>query len=142
MIKKIKKIVLSLVISISPLTAMAEIVVIANRDLPVTALSREEVSRIYLGKTKFLAGGAKVIPIDQRSGSAAREKFYNDLFNKSESEMKAYWSRVIFTGQGYPPIQESSDKAVLDTVTKNANCLGYIDRSSLDNTVKVLFSLP
>lgn len=140
--RKIHAIIVGIALFSAPLLAWAEIVVIANRNLPATSLSRNEISRIYLGKSKFLPGGTKVVPIDQRSGSATREKFYNDLFNKSESEMKAYWSRVIFTGQGYPPIQESSDQAVLETVATNPNCLGYIDRASLNDSVKVLYSLP
>lgn len=136
-----KKAVLAFAICISPLTALADIVVIANRDLPVTSMSKEEIYRIYLGKTKYLSNGAKVIPVDQRSGSAVRERFYSEIANKTESEMKSYWSRVIFTGQGYPPIQESDDSAVLDTVAKNSNCLGYIDRSALNDSVKVVYSL-
>lgn len=141
-INKIKKLATILLMTLTSQFAWADIVVIGNRDLPASSLSRDELSRIYLGKTKFLSSGAKVVPVDQRSGSMIREKFYNDLFQKSESEMKAYWSRIMFTGQGYPPIQESDDSAVLETVSKNANCLGYIDRSALNDSVKVLYSLP
>lgn len=141
-INKIKKAVLTFAICMSSFSVQAEVVVIANQDLPVTSMSKEEIYRIYLGKTKYLSNGVKVIPVDQRSGSSAREKFYSEIANKSESEMKAYWSRVIFTGQGYPPIQESDDSAVADTVSKNSNCLGYIDRSALTGSVKVVYSLP
>lgn len=141
-INKIKNLVTILLVSVLPQVVFADIVVIGNRDLPANSLSRDELSRIYLGKTKYLSSGAKIVPVDQRSGSMIREKFYNDLFQKSESEMKAYWSRIMFTGQGYPPIQENDDSSVLETVSKNANCLGYIDRSALNDTVKVLYSLP
>lgn len=141
MIKKIKNIVSILMIAMAPYSVFADIVIIANRDLPVSSLSRQDLSRIYLGKMKFFSTGAKIVPVDQRSGSMIREKFYNDLLQKSESEMKAYWSRIMFTGQGYPPIQESDDSAVLDTVSKNPNCLGYIDRAALNGSVKVLYSL-
>lgn len=141
-VSKIKKIATIVLMSVIPQLVLADIVVIGNRDLPANSLSRDELSRIYLGKTKFLSSGTKIVPVDQRSGSMIREKFYNDLFQKSESEMKAYWSRIMFTGQGYPPIQESDDGAVLETVAKNANCLGYIDRAALNNSVKVLYSLP
>jgi ABC-type phosphate transport system substrate-binding protein len=141
-INKIKNLMTALLIIVVPQLVFADIVVIGNRDLPANSLSRDELSRIYLGKTKYLSSGIKVVPVDQRSGSMIREKFYNDLFQKSESEMKAYWSRIMFTGQGYPPIQENDDTSVLETVAKNANCLGYIERSALNNSVKVLYSLP
>jgi ABC-type phosphate transport system substrate-binding protein len=120
----------------------AEVVVITNKEMPVTSLSQEEIYRIYLGKTKFLPNGVKVIPVDQRPGSAAREKFYADIIKKSDTEMKSYWSRVIFTGQGYPPIQENDDQSVRELVAKNPNTMGYIDKSYADGSVKIIFTAP
>ncbi len=121
---------------------MADLVVIANKEMPISSLTQDEIYRIYLGKTKFLSNGVKVIPVDQAIGSAAREKFYSTVIKKSDPEVKSYWSRVIFTGQGYPPIQESDDRAVKDLVAKNPNCMGYVDRSVVDSNVKVLYTVP
>lgn len=125
-----------------PCCAYAELAVIVNKDLPITNLSREEIYRIYLGKTKFLPNGAKVIPVDQGPGTNAREKFYAELIKKSETDMKSYWSRVIFTGQGNPPIQESDDRSVKELVSKNPSFMGYIDKSVADKSVKVVYTLP
>lgn len=132
--------IMAVLCAIIPLSCLAELVVIANKELPMTSLTREEIYRIYLGKTKFLSNGVKVIPIDQQAGSAPREKFYSDVIQKSETDMKSYWSRVIFTGQGNPPIQESDDKSVKELIAKNPNCMGYIDKSALDGSVKVLYT--
>lgn len=121
---------------------LADLVVIANKEMPISSLTQDEIYRIYLGKTKFLSNGVKVIPVDQAIGSAAREKFYSTVIKKSDPEVKSYWSRVIFTGQGYPPIQESDDRAVKDLVAKNPNCMGYVDRSVVDSNVKVLYTVP
>jgi ABC-type phosphate transport system substrate-binding protein len=133
---------LAVLLVLAPMAAQAEVVVIANREMPVSSLSKEEVYRIYLGKTKFLPNGAKVIPVDQKSGSASRDKFYSSVIKKSDSEVKSYWSRVIFTGQGYPPIQESDDQSVKELVAKNPNCMGYVDKSYVDDSVKVVYSVP
>ncbi|OJV94967.1 MAG: hypothetical protein BGO43_04225 [Gammaproteobacteria bacterium 39-13] len=127
---------------LAPCASFAELVVIANRDLPISSLTQEEIYRIYLGKTKFLSNGVKVIPVDQQSGSPSRDKFYSDVIKKSDTEIKSYWSRVIFTGQGYPPIQESDDKAVRDLVAKNPNCMGYVDKSVVDGSVKIVYTAP
>ena len=123
-----------------PLQAVAEIAVIANPDMPVTSMSREEINRIYLGKMKFLPSGAKVTPVDQRPGASARSQFYANVMRKSETQMKSYWSRVIFTGQGQPPLQETDDQAVKSFVAKNPSGLGYIDKSAVDDSVKVVYS--
>lgn len=123
------------------LSVQAEVVVIANKDNSLSSLTRDDIYRIYLGKMKFLPNGDKVTPIDQRVGSSARDQFYSEILHKSDSEMRAYWSRIIFTGQGNPPIQESDDASVVDSVTKNKNCIGYIDKSALSEAVKVIYTV-
>lgn len=140
-IKSTKNILLAtFCLVLMPLKAVAEIAVITNPDLPVTSMSREEINRIYLGKMKFLPSGAKITPVDQRPGASARTQFYANVMRKTETEMKSYWSRVIFTGQGQPPLQESDDQAVKAFVAKNPSALGYIDKSSADSSVKIVYS--
>lgn len=136
------KILTAIAFTVVPLISAAELVVIANRELPVTSLTREELYRIYMGKTNFLPNGVKVIPVDQKVGSPSRDKFYSSVIQKSDTEVKSYWSRVIFTGQGYPPIQESDDQAVKDLVSKNPNCMGYVDKSYADSgSVKIVYTV-
>lgn len=137
---KIKILVTLLLVGL-PLISFAEIVVIANKQMPISSLSQQEIYRIYMGKMKFLPNGVKVIPVDQQPGSAAREQFYAKIIQKSETDIKSYWSRVIFTGQGYPPIQETDDQSVKELVAKNLNCIGYINKASLDDSVRIVFSL-
>jgi hypothetical protein len=55
--------------------------------------------------------------------------------------MRSYWSRVIFTGQGNPPIQESDDSSVRDLVAKNPNCLGYVDKAAVNASVKIVYNV-
>ncbi|MGE3317782.1 MAG: hypothetical protein AB7I18_00670 [Candidatus Berkiella sp.] len=117
----------------------AEIVVIANKNLSVTSLSRDDIYRIYLGKTKFLPNGTKVIPVDQKQGSRSRHQFYSNIIHKTETEIKKYWSQVIFTGQGNPPLQQDDDSAVKNLVAEDVNCLGYIDKSLVDSSVKIIY---
>lgn len=139
--KRLSQIVLAGVLSSAALVTQAEVVVIANSGLSVTSLSRDDVYRIYMGKMKFLPSGMKIVPIDQPVGASARIQFYSDILHKTDSEMRAYWSRIIFTGQGNPPIQESDDYSVVAMVAKNQSCIGYVDSSAANQSVKVVFTL-
>jgi len=116
----------------------AGVAVIGNRSLGVNSLSLSDVSRIYLGKSSVLGDGTYVIPIDQSVGTAARDAFYANVIKMTEVQAKAYWARVIFTGKGQPPQQESSDSAVKELVAQNPSFIGYIDESAVDGQVKVL----
>lgn len=133
--------VVALSLLLAPATLQAEVVVIANKDNSVTSLSRDDIYRIYMGKMKFLPNGAKVVPVDQRVGSPARDQFYSEILHKSDSEMRAYWSRIIFTGQGNPPIQESDDASVVATVSSNKDCVGYVDKSAANDNVKIVYTI-
>lgn len=136
MIKKL----ITLILLLNATFAQAEVVVITNKDNPISLLTRDDVYRIYMGKTRFLPNGDKVTPVDQRAGSPSRDLFYSEILHKSDSEMRTYWSRIIFTGEGNPPIQEADDMAVVLIVGKNKNCVGYVDKSAVNDAVKVIFT--
>lgn len=76
--------------------ASAEIAVVvhpSNKD----AIDAKEVERIFLGKSKSFPGGAQALPINQSEGGAVRGAFDSGLLGKSASQMKAYWSKLVFT---------------------------------------------
>jgi hypothetical protein len=58
---------------------------------------------IFLGKTARFPDGSQAVPVDQSEGTIVRDEFYNKLVGKSAAQMKAYWSKIIFTGRGQPP---------------------------------------
>jgi len=116
-----------------------EVVVIVNPSNPLTVISVDDVKKIYLGKKKFFpGGGAKVIPGDQPKGTESRKFFYAGIIGKSESKLKSYWSRLIFTGKGTPPKVIGHDTVVKEWVAGQPKAIGYIMRSAVDDSVKVL----
>ncbi len=98
------------------------------------------VEKIYLGKAKKFPDGTAAVPVDQKEGSALRSGFLDAMVGKNESQMKAYWSRLIFTGGGIPPQVMDSDQAVKDFVAKEVGGIGFIDASAVDSSVKVVTS--
>ncbi len=77
---------------------------------------------------------------NQNEGSAAREAFNDKVLGKSSSQLKAYWSRLIFTGKGTPPKESGSDADVVSLVAKNPNLVGYVDAAAVDGSVKVVYT--
>ena len=116
--------------------AAADIAVIVHKQSPVDAISVRQAVDIFLGKTRKLPNGITVIPLDQKSGRVIRNEFYRRAANKSASQLKAYWARQVFTGQGEPPRSLRDDIEVKELVSENPNMIGYIDAARLDDTVK------
>lgn len=120
----------------------AEIAVIVHPSAAFDSLTEDDVSRIFLGKSKSFPGGAAATPINQNEGSAAREKFNEGVCKKNASQYKAYWSQLVFTGKGTPPKDVGDDAAVKAQVAANPGAIGYVDASVVDASVKVVFKLP
>ena len=118
--------------------AYADVVVIVSARSAVTSLSAEQVARIYLGKVNTFPGDGSATPIDQPEGTAIRDEFYTRVVRKSPTQLTAYWAKMIFTGDGYPPKLLAGNAAVKHAISSSADAIGYIDRSALDSSVKVV----
>jgi ABC-type phosphate transport system substrate-binding protein len=119
----------------------AQLVVIVSAKSPVSSLSENEVADIYLGRTSRLPGGAAVVPVDLADDAANRAKFYRIVCGKSPAQLRAYWSRLVFTGSGQPPREVADADAMKKLVAMGASTIGYIDRSQLDASVKPVLTL-
>lgn len=118
--------------------AYAEVAVIVHPGNNTT-LSAEEVQRLFLGKMKTFPGGGDAVPFNLKDGNAAREAFNADVIGKNESQIKAYWSQLVFTGKGTPPKEASDAADMKKQVASNPNMVGYIDAADVDASVKVVF---
>lgn len=118
----------------------ADVVVIVSAKSAITRLTTEQVTKIFLGKTASFPNGGDAVPLDQAEGNATRNEFYAKVVNKSPAQMSAYWTKIIFTGDGYPPKQVEGNLSVRNAVAGNQNAIGYIDRSAVDGSVRVILA--
>jgi ABC-type phosphate transport system substrate-binding protein len=120
--------------------AAQDVVAVVSARSPVTSLSQAQVADIFLGKTSRFPDGTQAVPIDLIEDSPARERFYAQFAGKSPAQVKAHWSKIIFTGRGQPPRQASTGPEAKKLIADNPNAIGYIDQSLVDNSVRVLAS--
>jgi len=126
------------ILSVAAGWAAADVVAVISAKNPVTALSRNQVVEIFLGKSSRFPDGSQAVPIDQAEGSAARDEFYTNFAGKSPAQVKAYWSKIIFTGRGQPPRQVPNGVEMLKVIADSPGTIGYIEQSLVDSSVKVL----
>ena len=122
--------------------ALAEVAVIVHPSASVDSLTADEISRLFMGKSKSFPNGSPAIALNQDDGSATRDVFNQEICNKSPSQYKAYWSKLVFTGKGTPPKDSGDDAAVKALVAGNPKMIGYVDASVVDDSVKVIHKLP
>ncbi len=135
--KLFKLIIAALFSTLFVANSWAEVVVIVHPSVSDTA-SVKDISRVFLGKSKSLPGGHKVKPVGLASGNSARDEFNEKVLKKSDSQLKSYWSKLIFTGKGQPPKELGSDADVITKVSSDPGSIGYISKESVTDAVKVL----
>jgi ABC-type phosphate transport system substrate-binding protein len=116
----------------------ADEVAVVSAKSAVTTLTKTQLVDIFLGKAARFPDGSQAVPVDQSEGSLVRDEFYAKIAGKSAPQMKAYWSRIIFTGRGQPPKVVSSSNELKKLVVANPGTIGYIDPKLIDETLKVV----
>lgn len=134
--KKILTALLASGLVVAALPASAEIVVIVNKDNPASRMFSEQASQFFLGKS------AMFTPVDQAEGSKIRADFYQKVAEKDPAQVKAIWSKLVFTGKATPPKEFKSNADVKKAVSEDPKAIGYIDKSAVDDSVKVILTLP
>lgn len=115
----------------------ADVVVIINK-ANINAVDKALVVKIYTGQVKNWPDGGPVFALDQGENSPIRNDFNSSVLDKSSGNMKALWAQNIFSGKGLPPKVADADAEVKKIVSSNKNAIGYIQASSVDDTVKVV----
>lgn len=121
---------------VSPATA--EVVAVVSARSSITSLSVHQINNIFLGKESRFPNGEQAVPIDYPEGSYVRDEFYARYFDRTSSQIKSYWSKLIFTGKGKPPQVLRPGERVKKAVAENPNYIGYLKREDADESVKVV----
>lgn len=114
----------------------AEIVVVVNPNNPASRMFSEQAAQFFLGKSTLFT------PIEFNDGSAVRAAFYSKVLAKDAAQVKAIWAKVVFTGKGTPPKEYGSAAEVKKAVANDVHAIAYLDKSQVDDSVKVILTVP
>ncbi len=101
-------------------------VVVVHESNPVTSISRDELSRIFLKKITVWRTKRPVTVVDQRESSKVREQFTRSVHHREVSSVASFWQQQIFAGRAVPPAQRTSDADVMSFVANNPDAIGYV----------------
>ncbi|PAJ75612.1 phosphate ABC transporter substrate-binding protein [Pseudoalteromonas sp. NBT06-2] len=118
-------------------TTLADVAVIVHPSNS-NAIDATVIKKIFTGKSKSFSDGSKVSPVSQSASSVVAAEFNKKALKKSSSQLKAYWSKLVFTGKGTPPKELSNDADVLKHIASTPNAIGFISVDSVDSSVKVV----
>jgi len=131
-----KKILIAACLStaFASLPSLAEVVIVVNPKAAESALTKDQVAQFFLGKSTSMT------PIDQPDNAPVRAEFYKKVADKDAAQAKALWSKLVFTGKATMPKEVADHAAVKAAVAANPKAIGYIDKSAVDASVKVVLT--
>jgi ABC-type phosphate transport system substrate-binding protein len=116
------------------LPAMAEVVVVVNPKAAESSMTKDQVAQFFLGKSTSMS------PVDQPENAPIRAEFYKKVTDKEASQVKALWSKLVFTGKATMPKEAADSAAVKKMVASDPKAIGYIEKSAVDASVKVIYT--
>ena len=117
-----------------------EVAIIVNKDNQ-NELSKAQIKRIFLNKIKSFSTGASITTAGLKSDDPVTAEFYDKVLGKSASQVKAYWSKILFTGTGTPPKEFKLSSDVINMVQTDVSAIAFVDASTVTDDVKVILKL-
>lgn len=113
--------------------------VVVNADNPVSSLTRERASQLFLKKVTQWQDRSRVAPVELREAAPLRSEFSRRIHLRDVGTIKTYWQQMIFAGRAVPPPERGSDTEVLEFVQQNPSAIGYVSESAtLPSGVKAI----
>jgi len=129
--------ILGVLIGLCAFAAHAQVIVVANPKIDINEIQRAEIYHVFTGGSSALNNGTKVIPTIQSDGKV-QDDFLKNYVHKANAAFLATWRSFVFAGQATLPKTLESDQAVVEYVATHPYSIGYIDKSSPHEAVKVL----
>lgn len=126
---------------VASVIAGESIAVITQSSNSISSLTTEDLKRIYLRKNLLDSNGNRWIPLNLPINNEVRRVFSLALFKSLPEEQEQYWNEQYFQGIS-PPEVLASEEAVVRFVTITPGSIGYVNRRSADNRVKILKIIP
>jgi ABC-type phosphate transport system substrate-binding protein len=133
---KLLKAAIAAAILAASVPAFAEVVVVVNPKALDATMTKDQVAQFFLGKSSAMT------PIDQPDDAPVRAEFYKKVTDKEASQAKALWSKLVFTGKATMPKEVANSAAVKSAVASNPKAIGYMEKSAVDASVKVVYTAP
>lgn len=118
-------------------TCPAQVVIIANENMKVASISKDDVRDVFTGAATNLRFGPHARPVLLNKGRV-HEEFVASYLGMKEAEFRTGWRGLMFAGKTALPTSFDTEREVVDYVAHHPFTLGYIHAGTSHDGVKVL----
>ncbi len=116
----------------------SSIVVIVNKENPVTTLSVSETKLYWLRKIKkrWPDINKNIRPADYKSKNGAQTAFYANVLGLSATDVETYFTQKQYESAEKPQDKFSSESELINFVADEVGAIGFVNASSLTDADK------
>ena len=115
----------------------SDYLLIANRGVTASVLSRQEAQAIFTGEKSRWDDGKPIHIVVLNGGDAARG-FLQNVVGKTPSQFDMYWKKLIFTGKAGAPKSFEDPASVVKYVSRTAGAVGFVGEADAVGQVKTI----
>lgn len=121
----------------TPETADAEVIIVANKSVPVDTISEDVLKDIFMGITLTWKDSQEIKSVVLQGGST-HEDFTENYLHKTSSQFDIYWKKRMFTGKGTPPHTVQSESDIIDYVASTKGAISYLSEKPTNDNIKII----
>jgi ABC-type phosphate transport system substrate-binding protein len=124
-------------------TAGDEVDVIVNKANDTGDLSAADAKKIFMGDKSVWGSGKRVSILMLAPGQSERAVILKEIYKMSEADYGKYFLQAAFAGRvTAPPKDVGSAAQMKQLVAANPGAIGYLKKSDVDDSVKVVLKFP
>lgn len=136
-----KTTIMGLLMLLLPMLGRADLVVVVSRDNQ-QKLILSDIRKFYLGQSSTFSDGTKALPVMYAEGAAERAEFFRSILNISESQYIGIWAKLLFTGNGNPPVELQDSMEIGSYILQHPQAIGYLPRKLADQRFRIIAEIP
>lgn len=109
---------------LSPL-ASAKTIIVSNKSVKETSLSRDDIKAIFLGR-KTLWADSKAIRFALLRNSKESEAFIRDYVGMTLEQYNIYWDKLFYTGNALHLQEFDNEKDLVDFISRTDGAVGFV----------------
>lgn len=114
----------------------SDILIIANKGVSESSLSKDQLQRIFLGKMSRWENGDRVYFCLLKN--ELLDEFTQDYLGQNSSNFVRYWKEEVFTGKGSMPPFYEKDEDLIQYVSQKKGAIGFVSSGANTDSVKVI----
>lgn len=120
-----------------------QLVMVANKsNAAVSEMSKSTAKKLLLGEMLNWTNGGRVILVLRAVGSGERTTILGKICGMSEAEFTRHNLQAMFMGETVASVQvAASESAIKGIIKSNPGAVGFIHKSEVDDSVKIVWTL-